>query len=59
MNVLLLQGLIYVVDSNDRERINESAEELQRMVQYILFVNIYVTTSKQVIVQAFVYFEVF
>ncbi|XP_046839881.1 ADP-ribosylation factor 4-like [Xenia sp. Carnegie-2017] len=27
------QGLIYVVDSNDRERINESAEELQRMLE--------------------------
>lgn len=28
----LLQGLIFVVDSNDRERVQESADELQKMV---------------------------
>jgi len=27
------QGLIFVVDSNDRERIQEGAEELQKMVR--------------------------
>merc|ERR1711975_127545 len=27
------QGLIYVVDSNDRERISEAAEELQKMLR--------------------------
>uniref|UniRef100_S4RZB7 ADP-ribosylation factor n=1 Tax=Petromyzon marinus TaxID=7757 RepID=S4RZB7_PETMA len=27
------QGLIFVVDSNDRERIQEAAEELQKMMQ--------------------------
>jgi len=27
------QGLIYVVDSNDRERVNEANEELQKMLQ--------------------------
>ncbi|XP_077399436.1 ADP-ribosylation factor 4 [Vanacampus margaritifer] len=27
------QGLIFVVDSNDRERVNESADELGKMVQ--------------------------
>ena len=27
------QGLIFVVDSNDRERIQEGAEELQKMLQ--------------------------
>ncbi|XP_057180643.1 ADP-ribosylation factor 4-like [Triplophysa rosa] len=27
------QGLIFVVDSNDRERIEESAEELSKMLQ--------------------------
>ncbi|NXF91354.1 ARF5 factor, partial [Eubucco bourcierii] len=27
------QGLIFVVDSNDRERVQESAEELQKMLQ--------------------------
>ncbi|XP_043934706.1 ADP-ribosylation factor 4-like [Protopterus annectens] len=27
------QGLIFVVDSNDRERISEAAEELQKMLQ--------------------------
>jgi len=27
------QGLIFVVDSNDRERINEAAEELAKMLQ--------------------------
>jgi ADP-ribosylation factor protein 1 len=26
------QGLIFVVDSNDRERVNEAAEELQKML---------------------------
>ncbi|XP_027200285.1 ADP-ribosylation factor 2 [Dermatophagoides pteronyssinus] len=26
------QGLIFVVDSNDKERVNEAAEELQRML---------------------------
>lgn len=28
----LLQGLIFVVDSNDRERIGEAREELMRML---------------------------
>ncbi|OXB83024.1 UNVERIFIED_CONTAM: hypothetical protein H355_001367 [Colinus virginianus] len=28
-----LQGLIFVVDSNDRERIEEAADELQKMLQ--------------------------
>ncbi|MEQ2167927.1 ADP-ribosylation factor, partial [Goodea atripinnis] len=27
------QGLIFVVDSNDRERVAESAEELSKMIQ--------------------------
>lgn len=27
-----MQGLIFVVDSNDRERINEAKDELMRMV---------------------------
>ena len=27
-----MQGLIFVVDSNDRERIQEAREELERMV---------------------------
>ena len=27
-----IQGLIFVVDSNDRERIQEAREELERMV---------------------------
>ena len=27
------QGLIFVVDSNDRERISEAQEELQKMVR--------------------------
>lgn len=30
--VLLFQGLIFVVDSNDRERIGEAREELMRML---------------------------
>uniref|UniRef100_A0AAY5KQT4 ADP-ribosylation factor 2b n=1 Tax=Esox lucius TaxID=8010 RepID=A0AAY5KQT4_ESOLU len=30
--VYLLAGLIFVVDSNDRERVNEAREELQRML---------------------------
>lgn len=29
---LPIQGLIFVVDSNDRERVQESADELQKMV---------------------------
>ena len=34
------QGLIFVVDSNDRERIGEAKEELQKMVDfcYIIYV---------------------
>lgn len=34
-----LQGLIFVVDSNDRERIQEAAEELQKMVNINTFWN--------------------
>jgi len=30
--LFVLQGLIFVVDSNDRERIDEAASELKRMV---------------------------
>ena len=32
MYYLILQGLIFVVDSNDRERIGEAREELMRML---------------------------
>lgn len=32
-----LQGLIFVVDSNDRERIEEAADELQKMVSVDAF----------------------
>lgn len=31
-NIFQLQGLIFVVDSNDRERIGEAREELMRML---------------------------
>ena len=31
-NSLFFQGLIFVVDSNDRERIGEAREELMRML---------------------------
>lgn len=31
-SLLYLQGLIFVVDSNDRERIGEAREELMRML---------------------------
>lgn len=31
-NTLSLTGLIFVVDSNDRERVNEAREELMRML---------------------------
>ena len=31
------QGLIFVVDSNDRERIGEAKEELQKMVRLLLY----------------------
>lgn len=30
--IFLLAGLIFVVDSNDRERVNEAREELTRML---------------------------
>lgn len=30
----VFQGLIFVVDSNDRERVAESADELSKMVRY-------------------------
>lgn len=30
----VFQGLIFVVDSNDRERVAESADELSKMVSY-------------------------
>lgn len=30
--IFLLLGLIFVVDSNDRERVNEAREELTRML---------------------------
>ena len=33
------QGLIFVVDSNDRERIGEAQEELQKMVRYTSTIN--------------------
>jgi hypothetical protein len=32
--VVVGQGLIFVVDSNDRERIKEARDELHRMVSY-------------------------
>ena len=32
------QGLIFVVDSNDRERITEAQEELQKMVGFLKLV---------------------
>lgn len=31
-SMFLLQGLIFVVDSNDRERVGEAREELMRML---------------------------
>ena len=33
MIIFFLTGLIFVVDSNDRERIGEAREELNRMLQ--------------------------
>lgn len=32
LTICLLLGLIFVVDSNDRERVNEAREELMRML---------------------------
>lgn len=37
---LSFQGLIFVVDSNDRERIQEAAEELQKMVTITFDLNL-------------------
>lgn len=34
---LIFQGLIFVVDSNDRERIAEANDELQKMVSHYWF----------------------
>lgn len=33
------QGLIFVVDSNDRERIEESKEEMHKMVRFVHFLS--------------------
>ena len=45
------QGLIFVVDSNDRERIGEAQEELQKMVSILnkkqLTINISVLSCKR------------
>ena len=45
------QGLIFVVDSNDRERIGEAQEELQKMVSILnkkqLTINISVPSCKR------------
>ena len=45
------QGLIFVVDSSDRERIGEAQEELQKMVSILnkkqLSINISVTSCKR------------
>lgn len=32
INFILFSGLIFVIDSNDRERIGEAREELSRML---------------------------
>ena len=48
------QGLIFVIDSNDRERVNEAREELQRMLSedelrdatLLIFANKQVETKK-------------
>ena len=34
ISVCLFQGLIFVVDSNDRERAQEAQDELSKMVSY-------------------------
>ena len=45
------QGLIFVVDSNDRERIGEAQEELQKMVSILnkkqLTINISILSCKR------------
>uniref|UniRef100_A0A8C2AH19 ADP-ribosylation factor 4-like n=1 Tax=Cyprinus carpio TaxID=7962 RepID=A0A8C2AH19_CYPCA len=41
------QGLIFVVDSNDRERVAESAEELSKMVRIDLDAVLLVFANKQ------------
>jgi len=33
-----MQGLIFVVDSNDRERATEAREELTKMVRLVSFI---------------------
>ena len=42
-----LQGLIFVVDSNDRERINEARDELYKMVSLLYLCSLVV--SKHVV----------
>ena len=42
LNIQLIpyfQGLIFVVDSNDRERITEAQEELQKMVHVMAIID--------------------
>lgn len=48
-----LQGLIFVVDSNDRERIQEAAEELQKMVN----VDTFYFFMYQILEQIFFFFK--
>lgn len=37
----VIQGLIFVVDSNDRERAMEAREELSKMVRFVVYIYIY------------------
>ena len=55
------QGLIFVVDSNDRERVGEAREELMRMLNEdeLRDAVLLVFANKQVCFQNFIYFSKF
>ena len=43
------QGLIFVVDSNDRERVGEAREELSKMVKYFYLIIFLVSKEYNII----------
>lgn len=60
MCVALLQGLIFVVDSSDRERIQDAAMELQNMVHTVnpSFCSFITFRSMNLVHEAFISFSV-
>ena len=50
-SLFLVQGLIFVVDSNDRERAKEAKDELDRMVSYYIIPYDLISSNKSIITQ--------